>query len=280
MTKKGKMEKNTDETNQLTEDKNKLEGSSTKSSSTEVKDSKPKKKEEVIKLLEGEDQKILDYFSKDDLVGKIKDLEEKLNKKEEEVGKLKNESSTWREKYMRLQAEFENAQKRWNKNKQDLRLEYTATTIKSFLPLYDSFKKALQDDDKNQEVLKGFYYQFMNILKSFKAEPIEVKINDPFDYSYHDALSSVETKDVPSNTILEIIQDGWKLDKDVIRYVKVIISKEPKPPEPEPESKKESEAIAEKVLEQTKVNESEEGSKTTDHKGKKNQENINPDYIS
>ncbi|MFX1558592.1 MAG: nucleotide exchange factor GrpE, partial [Promethearchaeota archaeon] len=58
-------------------------------------------------------------------------MEEKLEKKEEEVKKLNSESSNWKNKFMRLQAEFENAQKRWNKHKQDLRLEYTASTIKS-----------------------------------------------------------------------------------------------------------------------------------------------------
>ncbi|MFW9943135.1 MAG: nucleotide exchange factor GrpE, partial [Candidatus Thorarchaeota archaeon] len=264
MTKKDKKEKHIDNINQLNGDKNKLEGSEEISSNVE-KDAVTIEKEEEIKLLEGEDQKILDYFSKDDLVGKIKELEDKLKKKEEEVEKFKIEGNTWKDKYMRLQAEFENAQKRWNKHKQDLRLDYTASTIKSFLPLYDSFKKALQDDNKNKEVLKGFYDQFMNILKSYKAEPIKVEINDPFDYSYHDALSSVETKEFPSNTILEIIQDGWKLDKDVIRYAKVIISKEPKPPEPEPESKEELEVTQEKISEETKVTESEENS-TSDQK--------------
>ncbi|MFX0059491.1 MAG: nucleotide exchange factor GrpE [Candidatus Heimdallarchaeota archaeon] len=277
MTKKGKKEKNIDDINQLTEDKNNLKGSTKTNSNNEIEDPTTVEKEEEIKLLEGEEQKVLDYFSKDDLVGKIKDLEEKLKKKDEEAEKFKSESNTWKDKYMRLQAEFENAQKRWNKIKQDLRLEYTASTIKSFLPLYDSFKKALQDDNKNKEVLKGFYDQFMNILKSYKAEPIEVKINDPFDYSYHDALSSVETKDVPSNIILEIIQDGWKLDKDVIRYAKVIISKEPKPPEIEPESEMDIEGDQEQVLEKTELDKSEESS---EKKEKKSIEDSNPDYIS
>jgi hypothetical protein len=74
----------------------------------------------------------------------------------------------------------------------------------------------------------------MNILKSYKAEPIKIKENEQFDYSMHEALSTIEKEDVPNNTIIDVIQDGWKLDKDIIRYAKVIISREPKPPEPEP----------------------------------------------
>jgi len=189
--------------------------------------------QEAIKLIEGKEPFKLEFYSKDDLIEKVDALEKKLAIKEENLLKYQNESSDWKNKYTRLQAEFENAQKRWNKNRENLRIQFTASIIKSFLPLYDSFRKALSENDENQTILKGFYNQFMSILKSYKAEPISVEINDPFDYNFHEALSSLERDDIPKNTILEIIQDGWKLDKDVIRYTKVIISREPKPPEPE-----------------------------------------------
>ena len=209
-------------------------------------------KEQEVKLLEGEEQKILEYHDLDALIAKYNKLKESSKKDKEALKKYQKESESWKNKHMRLQAEFENAQKRWNKNRQNLRSEYTGRTLKSFLPLYDSFKKALDGDDENKAILEQFYDQFMSILKFHKAEPIVVKINDPFDYSYHEALSSIEKDDLPNNSILEIIQDGWKLDKDVIRYSKVIISREPKPPEPEPEPEADPE---EKITQETKEKE-------------------------
>ncbi len=191
-----------------------------------------------IKLIEGEEQKVLEYYSKDNLIEEIKSLKESNKKKDEQLLKYQTESDDWKNKYMRLQAEFENAQKRWNRNRQNLRIEYTASALKTFLPLYDSFKKALENSDENQVILKGFFDQFINILKYHKALPIDVKINDAFDYDYHEALSSIEKDDLPNNTIINIIQDGWKLDKEVIRYAKVIVSRVPPPPEPEPEPEK------------------------------------------
>jgi molecular chaperone GrpE len=192
-----------------------------------------------IKLIEGKEQKVLEYHSKDNLLEEIKILEEGNKKKDEQLLKYQTESDDWKNKYMRLQAEFENAQKRWNKNRQNLRIEYTASALKTFLPLYDSFKKALENSDENQVILKGFFDQFINILKYHKALPIEVKVNDTFDYNYHEALSSIERDDLPNNTIVNVIQDGWKLDKEVIRYAKVIVSRVPPPPEPEPEPENE-----------------------------------------
>jgi len=208
-------------------------------------------KEQEIKLLEGEEQKVLEYHDLDALIAKYNKLKESSKKDKEALKKYKKESESWKNKHMRLQAEFENAQKRWNKNRQNLRTEYTGRTLKTFLPLYDSFKKALDGDDENKAILKQFFDQFISILKFHKAELIGVKINDLFDYSYHEALSSIEKDDLPNNSIIEIIQDGWKLDKDVIRYSKVIISREPTPPEPEPEPESDEDP-EEKITQETK----------------------------
>ena len=139
------------------------------------------------------------------------------------------------EKALKIDPEFENAQKRWNKSRQNLRIQYQSSVLKNFLPLYDSFKKAMEAANETEKgILNGFYTQFMGVFKSYGAELIEVKLNDLFDYSLHEALTSIEKEDLPENSIIEIVQDGFKYEKEVIRYAKVIISKKPKPPEPEP----------------------------------------------
>ncbi|GAH78120.1 unnamed protein product, partial [marine sediment metagenome] len=171
-------------------------------------DSKGEEEKQDIKLLSGEEQKVLEYHDLDDLILKYDKLKESNKKDKELLTKHQKESESWKNKHMRLQAEFENAQKRWNKNRQNLRKEYVAYTLKSFLPLYDSFKKALDGDDENKAILKQFYDQFIGILIFHKAEPIIVKLNDLFDYSVHEALSSLEKDDIPNNSIIEIIQDG------------------------------------------------------------------------
>ncbi|KKM86243.1 hypothetical protein LCGC14_1280970 [marine sediment metagenome] len=199
-----------------------------------------------IKQLEEKEHYELDYFSKDEILEKSKKLEKQVAEFKEKINKLLKENSDSKNKHMHLQAEFENAQKRWKKNRQNLRIEYTASVLKNFLPLYDSFKKAIENAKETEKnLLTNFYNQFMNIYKSYGAEPIPIKINDPFDYTKHEALSSLEKDDIPENTILELIQDGFKYDKEIIRYAKVIVSRQPKPPEPEPEEKEVEEAISE-----------------------------------
>ena len=204
---------------------------------------------EEVKQLEEKEHYELDYFSKEDLVKEKEKLEKGLKELKEKTEKLQKENSESKSKFMHLQAEFENAQKRWDKYRQSLRIEYTASVLRNFLPLYDSFKKALESANEiEKKIIEGFYNQFMNIFKSYGAEPIKVEINDEFDYSIHEALTSIEKEDVPENRILEIVQDGFKYGKEIIRYTKVITSRKPKPPpEPEPEEKEveEEEKIAE-----------------------------------
>jgi len=201
----------------------------------EQKETEIKTETKEVKRLEEKEHYELEYFNKEDLISKNKSLDKQVTELKEKSEKLQKESSVSKNKYMHLQAEFENAQKRWNKNRQNLRIDYTASVLKNFLPLYDSFKKALEDaEESEKKVLNNFYNQFMNVYKSYGAEPIEVKVNDPFDYTKHEALSSLEKEDPPENSVIEIIQDGFKYGKEIIRYAKVIVSRKPKPPEPEP----------------------------------------------
>lgn len=211
--------------------------------------------QQKVKLLEEKDGAglTLEYFSKEEIVKQMEELEECVKEKDVQIKEL----NEWKDKFMRLQAEFENAQKRWDKNRQYLKSQYTASALKKFLPLYDSFKKAIENAAEDDQI-KQFYKQFMGILKFVGAEPMQIKINDSFDYSQHEALTSIEKEDVEVNRILDIIQEGWKFDNDVLRYAKVVISKKPKPPEPEPEPEAEAEIEAETKSEEPSSEEVEE----------------------
>ncbi|MBA7650475.1 Protein GrpE [subsurface metagenome] len=234
-------------------------------------DSKSVIKPEEVKLLEEKEHFELEYFSKEETLEKVKNLEKELTEIKDKSQKLQKENEDSKNKFMHLQAEFENAQKRWNKSRQGLKTQYTASALKSFLPLYDSFKKAINSANETEKnILNGFYSQFMNVFKSYGAEPIEVKVNDAFDYSLHEALTSVEKEDLPENSIVEIIQDGFKYGKEVIRYTKVVVSRKPKPPEPEPKEEVVEEVEAEgSDLEETEVEEEPHEKKVKEKKSKK-----------
>ena len=277
-------EDNNDEIKETSNNSNKTtteeEGATQNENLEDPNDSHDEVEREEIKLIEEKEHFELEYFSKDEVLEKVKSIEKELTEVKTSAKKLREENDESKKKYMHLQAEFENAQKRWNKSRQDLRTQYNASVLKNFLSLYDSFKKALDTDNESEKnILNGFYNQFMSVFKSYGAEPIDVNINDLFDYSKHEALTSVEREDVPENSILEIIQDGWKYGKEVIRYTKVVISRKPKPPEPEPkeeeieDTKEEPETPEEEKTEKKKEKEKRKEKKEKKQKEEKKSEN-------
>jgi molecular chaperone GrpE len=272
---KGEVEETSDDT---TQNSTKEEDTNQNETLEVEHESIDEEKSEEPKQLEEKEHFELEYFSKDEVLEKLNTIEKELAEDKTKSKKLREENAESKKKYMHLQAEFENAQKRWNKTRQNLRTQYTASVLKNFLSLYDSFQKALDSDNESEnKILNGFYTQFMSVFKSYGAEPIEVKINDLFDYSKHEALTSIEREDVPENSILEIIQDGWKYGKEVIRYAKVVVSRKPKPPEPEPkeeeieEGKEEPETPEEEKIEKKKEKRKEK--KERKHKEEKQSEN-------
>ncbi len=195
-------------------------------------------------VIDNKEQEAYNQLSKDELILNLKEFTKELSSIKDKNLNIIKEKDDWQDKYTRLQAEFENTQKRWEKSREHLKQQYIGMILKSFLPLYDSFKNALKNEDENSP-LNQFYKQFLNILKSHGAEPMKVEELELFNYDLHEALSTIERDDVPNNSIIEIIQDGIKLNKDILRFAKVIISRTPKPPEPESKEINEEDIIEE-----------------------------------
>ncbi len=276
--KKEKKQENTEKTEETPQkDSNDSEEANQNQAEIDIEQEMTQQKVELLEEKEGAGL-TLEYFSKEEVIKQMKELEERVKEKDVQIKEL----NEWKDKFMRLQAEFENAQKRWDKNRQYLKSQYTASALKKVLPLYDSFKKAIENASEDDQI-KQFYNQFMGILKFMGAEPMQTKINDSFDYSQHEALTSIEKEDVEENRILDIIQEGWKFDKDVLRYAKIVISKKPKPPEPEPEPEAEIEIETESEAASTGEEQNKEkikGEESPKKKENKDSDSDTNEYIS
>lgn len=155
---------------------------------------------------------------------------------ESEYLKLKEEAEKSKEywdRLLRLQAEFENARKRWEKEKQDFIKFANEGVILELLNILDELERAVelaqtQHQDfsaflKGIEMILAHLYE---LLKEYGVKPIEA-IGKTFDPHYHEAMMQVEDKDVPENTILEEFQKGYLLNERVIRTAKVKVSRKP-----------------------------------------------------
>lgn len=149
-----------------------------------------------------------------------------------ELEQARAENADLHDRYLRLQAEFENYKKRIAKEHADS-LRYALTPlVTEVAAVLDNLERALEHARKEQGeavaalvegiemVLKHLY----ETLNRFGVTRIEA-VGKPFDPSQHEAIQVVETEDAPDNQVLEEYQAGYLLHDRVIRPARVSVSK-------------------------------------------------------
>ena len=150
--------------------------------------------------------------------------------KEEEddsLQKAKDEAQDWKDKYIRLMAEFDNFRKRVLKEKAELILNGSEKTVTAILPILDDFERALADNTDDPQAIKEgeelIFKKFQKILESLGIKKIETKDAD-FNVDFHEAIAMVPGMgDDKKGKIIDCVQAGYTLNDKVIRHAKVAV---------------------------------------------------------
>ena len=150
---------------------------------------------------------------------------------ESELQKVRAERDTLLDRLARLQAEFENARKRAVREQQDYREYAVSDTVKSLLPILDSFERALQVSGNNGNDLRSgvelIYKQLQDALVKLGLRQIPAK-GVPFDPHLHEAIEMVDTDEVEDHHVLDELQRGYKLKERLLRPAMVRVARNPK----------------------------------------------------
>ena len=149
----------------------------------------------------------------------------------EEVNDLKNQ-------LLRTLADNENNRRRYEKEKEDLSAYIISNFTKEMLSVLDNLQRAIEvsskidteDDkiDKNTldfiEGVKLTEKQLSSINEKFKITKVD-SLNNKFDPNMHQAMFEIENDDEEEGTILQVIQDGFKIEDRLLRPALVGVSK-------------------------------------------------------
>ena len=141
--------------------------------------------------------------------------------------KLKAERDALLDRLARLQAEFDNARKRAVREQQEFREFAAADVIKNFLPILDSFERALKAGGDAGDFRSGvelIYRQFQDALQKIGVQPIAA-VGQPFDPRVHEAIEMVDTTEVPDHHVLEELQRGYKYKERLLRPAMVRVAR-------------------------------------------------------
>jgi molecular chaperone GrpE len=147
---------------------------------------------------------------------------------------LKNEIQKLKEALLRNAADYENFKKRKEAEVWKIREYASEKVIKDIFPIYEDLSRSIESINKGETTdidtlkkgIEAIYEKFKNVLHSEGVEEIN-SLGKEFDVDVNEALVQIPREDVPPNTVVEIIEKGFKQKGKVVKHEKVIVSKKP-----------------------------------------------------
>jgi len=145
----------------------------------------------------------------------------------DELSRAQLDAADWKDKYLRLYAEFDNFRKRSMKEKSELYSTASGEFMKELLPIVDDFDRAVQANASVSDldvVREGFVLIHNKLYKKLESKglkPIEAK-GKPFDTDFHEAITQIPAPGMAGKVVDEV-EKGYTLNEKVLRYSKVVI---------------------------------------------------------
>jgi len=154
---------------------------------------------------------------------------EDLETLRERAATLEQERDEFRALLQRTQADFENYQKRARREFEQERRYAAAGLARDILPILDNFERAVQSAEQAGEtgpLVQGvtmIQSQILDILRRHGITRIEA-LGEPFDPERHEAVMQQPSAEQPSNTVLQVLEQGFMIHDRVLRPARVVVS--------------------------------------------------------
>ena len=140
-------------------------------------------------------------------------------------------TAEWKDKYMRLTADFDNFRKQKNRERMELLSNASRDVISGLLPVLDVFELAMKANETSEDmtaVKEGFsliYGKLVGELEKKGLKPMESN-GLPFNVDFHEAITEFPAPtEEQKNTVIDTMEKGYLLNDNVIRYAKVVVGK-------------------------------------------------------
>ena len=138
------------------------------------------------------------------------------------------EEIDWKDRYIRLQAEFDNFRKRTLREKMALIESGGSDVWKAVLPVLDDMERAIIASEKSDDINalregeRLIYNKFVDIMRQKKVVEIE-SMGVDFDSDIHEAVARFAAGEDKSGKVIDVVQRGYKQGEQVLRYAKVVV---------------------------------------------------------
>ncbi|MBD0379075.1 nucleotide exchange factor GrpE [Paenibacillus sedimenti] len=146
-----------------------------------------------------------------------------------ELDQLRMQSDENYQRFLRVQADFDNFRRRSRAEKEDFAKYASLKLIEQLLPVVDNFDRALSSSKEAKDfdaLVKGLdmtFRQLDQVLTQEGLKPIEA-VGQPFNPEFHQAIMQVESEEHEEGIVVEELQKGYMLKDKVIRPAMVKVS--------------------------------------------------------
>ena len=126
----------------------------------------------------------------------------------------------------RTQADFDNFRKRAAREQQAAERRGVSRVVRELLPALDNLDRALAAtaaDDQLAEGIRLIQAELLGAMAKVGIEHFSPK-GEPFDPTVHEAMVSQPVEGAEPGTIVEVYQQGYRFDGEVIRPAKVVVA--------------------------------------------------------
>lgn len=148
------------------------------------------------------------------------------------IAALTAERDSYLDMARRERADFDNYRKRVERDMQQIKRESLAGFLKEFFGPLDDLDRVLQESAKShsyESLATAVRLTEENLWKALAkagVKRIDAK-GKLFDPNLHEAMAAVPSAEVPPNTVLEVYDNGYKLDDFILRPARVVVSRAP-----------------------------------------------------
>ena len=145
------------------------------------------------------------------------------------VEELKKELAEAKDKYMYLQAEYQNFRRRAAKDVTDARAYAVADTLVPFLTVFDYLSMAETAANKSDNIeairqgLQMIIGQFFKAFEELGVSKFE-SVGKDFDPQLHDAVTTEPSDEIPEGKIIREWSGGFKIGEKLLRPARVVVS--------------------------------------------------------
>ena len=192
----------------------------------------PEEKIPAEEKIDANDWQVVEEENKEQPEQETQEKEPETAPEKDPVEELTKELAQAKEKYLYLQAEYQNFRRRASKDISEARTRAIENTVMPFLAVSDFLAMAdaaAEKSDNVEAIRQGLQMIIVQFFKAFDELGIHKfeSVGKEFDHNLHDAVSDEASSEVEAGKIIREWSCGFKIGDKLLRPARVVVSSGP-----------------------------------------------------